>query len=155
MATSSTVRHPDDANRQILPYGFIQSPLLASLALYKSGLGTYLNKLGDDKRFVVTVYVDDIIVSSDDHTELVNVLSALKSKAERSRFAFSNEKEQGPANSISAFNIQLTSGTPLSILAPRLEEFHNAFLASTNDMKCAGIQGYVRSVNQDQADNLS
>lgn len=154
MATVSTVRHPEDATRQILPYGFIQSPLLASLALHKSGLGKYLDELRRDRRFVVTVYVDDIIVSGGDHAELRDVLSALKMKAQRSRFTFSDEKEQGPAGSISAFNIELTTGIPLSVLPPKFAEFRDAFRNSTSELQRAGIQGYVRSVNQVQADSL-
>lgn len=51
MATVSTVQRPDDATRQILPYGFIQSPLLASLALHKSGPGKYLDELHRGRRF--------------------------------------------------------------------------------------------------------
>lgn len=155
MATASTIQHPDDATRQILPYGFVQSPLLASLALHKSALGKYLDELHGDRRFVVTVYVDDIIISGSDHAELGDALSGLKTKAERSRFAFSDEKEQGPSTSISAFNIELATGSPLSVLPPKLEEFRDAFRASTtSELQRAGIQGYVRSVNQIQADSL-
>jgi hypothetical protein len=154
MATASTVQHPSDATRQILPYGFIQSPLLASLALHKSGLGKHLEELHRDRRFVVTVYVDDIIVSGADDGELHVVLAELKRKAERSRLAFSDEKEQGPAASISAFNIALANGVPLSILPPKLAEFRDAFRTSTSELQRAGIQGYVRGVNQAQADSL-
>ncbi|MFT3802813.1 MAG: hypothetical protein QM766_16540 [Burkholderiaceae bacterium] len=145
---------PEDATGQILPYGFIQSPLLASLALHKSGLGKFLDELHRDRRFVVTVYVDDIIVSGGDHDELRDVLSGLKTKAQRSRFAFSDEKEQGPAGAISAFNIELTTGTSLSVLPSKLAEFRDAFRTSTSELQRAGIQGYVRSVNRVQADSL-
>lgn len=154
MATASTVQHPEDASRQILPYGFIQSPLLASLALHKSGLGTYLDELHGDARFVVTVYVDDIIVSGADHDQLAGVLSVMKMKAQRSRFTFSDQKEQGPAESISAFNIELTSGIPLSVLPSKFAEFRDTFRTSTSEPQRAGIHGYVRSVNKTQADSL-
>jgi hypothetical protein len=82
------------------------------------------------------------------------VLAELKRKAERSRLAFSDEKEQGPAASISAFNIALANGVPLSILPPKLAEFRDAFRTSTSELQRAGIQGYVRGVNQAQADSL-
>jgi len=154
MATVSTVQHPDDDGRQILPYGFIQSPLLASLALHKSALGKYLDELHREPRFVVTVYVDDIIISGGDDVELGIALSELKTKAQRSRFVFSDEKEQGPAASISAFNIELATGSPLSILPPKLAEFRDAFRASPSELQRAGIQSYVRSVNHAQADSL-
>lgn len=154
MATASTVRHPEDPARQILPYGFVQSPLLASLALHKSGLGKYLDQLHRERSLVVTVYVDDIIVSGNDPGELSDVLTTMKAKAQRSRLAFSDDKEQGPAATISAFNIELAAGTPLSVLPPKLAEFREAFQTSTNELQRAGIQGYVRSVNPVQADSL-
>lgn len=150
MATASTVHHPEDSTRQILPYGFIQSPLLASLALRKSGLGKYLDELHRGKRFVVTVYVDDIIVSGDDLDELRDVLAEMKVKAQRSRLDFSDDKEQGPAAVISAFNIELAKGSPLCALPQKLAEFSDAFQNSTNAMQRAGIQGYVASVNPGQ-----
>ena len=153
-ATASTVQHPDDATRQILPYGFIQSPLLASLALHKSGLGKYLDQLHRDRRLVVTVYVDDIIVSGNDSDELADVLTTLKAKAQRSRLAFSDDKQQGPAATITAFNIELAAGSALSVMPPKLAEFREAFQASTSELQRAGIQGYVRSVNPVQADTL-
>lgn len=155
MATASTVQHPEDPARQILPYGFVQSPLLASLVLHKSALGKWLDELRRDRRFVVTVYVDDIIVSGTDAAELGSVLTTLKAKAQRSRLPFSDEKEQGPAGSISAFNIELAAGSALSVLPPKLAEFRDAFQASTSELQRAGIQGYVRSVNPVQADTLT
>lgn len=154
IATSSTVRHPLNDKRKILPYGFIQSPLLASLALHKSGIGKYLDALHRDKRFVVTVYMDDIIVSGSDQGELQDVLTEMKDKAQRSGLVFGREKEQGPSESISAFNIELASQTPISLLPPKLEEFREAFRTSTSDLQRAGIQGYVYSVNPTQADSL-
>jgi hypothetical protein len=155
MATASTVRHPDDSKRQILPYGFIQSPLLASLVLQKSGLGKYLEELHRGKRFVVTVYVDDIIVSGEEPDELRDVLAEMKLKAQRSRLGFSDEKEQGPAESVSAFNIELAKGTPLSVQPPKLASFRDAFQNPTSELQRAGIQGYVHSVNPLQAAALS
>jgi hypothetical protein len=154
MATASTVQHPDDATRQVLPYGFIQSPLLASVALHKSALGKYLDELHRSRRLVVTVYVDDIIVSGKDPEELRNVLSELRQRALRSRLALSDEKEQGPASSISAFNIELADGAPLAILPKKLVEFRDVFQSSTSELQQAGIHGYVNSVNPTQAGSL-
>lgn len=155
IATASTVRHPDDNTRRILPYGFIQSPLLASLVLHESTLGKYLDALHRDERFVVTVYMDDIIISGRGHAELLDVLARLKDKAQRSRLTFSDEKEQGPAEAVSAFNIELARGAPLALLPERLGEFREAFRISSSDLQRAGIQGYVYSVNPAQATTLT
>jgi len=117
-------------------------------------LGKYLDQLHRDRRLVVTVYVDDIIVSGNDSDELADVLTTLKAKAQRSRLAFSDDKQQGPAATITAFNIELAAGSALSVMPPKLAEFREAFQASTSELQRAGIQGYVRSVNPVQADTL-
>ena len=63
-ANASTVRPPDDEKRYMLPYGFVQSPILASLALGESRLGKRLCTIAELPQTAVSVYVDDIIVSN-------------------------------------------------------------------------------------------
>lgn len=63
IARESTVKHPTDPKRYILPFGFVQSPIIASICLFKSSLGKHLNKLPFTKDVVVSVYMDDIIIS--------------------------------------------------------------------------------------------
>lgn len=154
MVVGLRVQHPDDPGRQVLPYGFIQSPLLASVALHKSALGKYLDELHRSRRVVVTVYVDDIIVSADDPERLRVILAELKERALRSRLALSDEKELGPASSISAFNIELAKNAPLAVLPQKFAEFRDAFRTSESELQRAEIHGYVNSVNQTQADSL-
>jgi len=154
IATASTVQHPDAAGRQVLPYGFNQSPLLASLALHKSALGRYLDELHEGRQVVVTVYVDDIIVSGTNGAHLSALLMTLKERAARSRFLLNEEKEQGPASSISAFNIQLEQDNPLAVLPERFAELQKSHQTAHSEPQRAGIHGYVRSVNPIQADLL-
>jgi hypothetical protein len=85
------------------------------------------------------------------HGELSDALSNLKEKAQRSRLTFSDEKEQGPAEAVSAFNIELASGAPRAPLPEKLEEFREAFRISAGDLRRAGIQGYIYSVSPVQA----
>lgn len=154
LATASTVRHPGNEKKTILPYGFIQSPLLASLVLHKSGLGSFLDALHKDKGLVVTVYVDDIIVSSSEPERLEDVSQELLARVTKSGFALNHDKSQGPPTSITAFNIKVTAGEELLIIDDRLLKLRDLIAAATSDYEKAGLLGYVRSVNADQADTL-
>jgi hypothetical protein len=51
-----------DKTSFVLPFGFVQSPLMAGLCLANSKLGATLARLA--KKFTVTVYVDDIVIST-------------------------------------------------------------------------------------------
>ncbi len=60
----SCVKNPFNDSSYALPYGFVQSSILASLVLSQSALGTALARLS--KQATVAVYVDDITLSSND-----------------------------------------------------------------------------------------
>jgi reverse transcriptase-like protein len=150
-AADSTVRHPTVPGRSVLPYGFIQSPILASVALSKSRLGSALDHLHQKVRAInISVYVDDIIVSCDDHAKLEEVCGVLTAAAKKSRLAFNPAKSQGPASAITAFNIELTHGN-LEIEAERLAEFAAMLAATPSAQREQGIVSYVTSVNAAQA----
>lgn len=149
MANDSTVRHPKEKHRHILPYGFVQSPILASLALAKSRLGTVLDALHKTKRMRVSVYVDDVIVSCDDIGKLEVAYKALTAAAEKAGLGFNTSKCQGPSASITAFHIELTH-TGLSIVAERFAEFARNLAVGSPEQR-RGISGYVDSVNSAQA----
>jgi hypothetical protein len=56
-ACSSVVADPDSTEGEfILPFGFVQSPIIASLCLYQSALGRYLDRLVSTG-FRVSVYI--------------------------------------------------------------------------------------------------
>jgi hypothetical protein len=105
MAILSTVPHPAESARWMLPYGFVQSPILASLSLACSRLGTYLAALSKVDGVAVSVYVDDIVVSSNCISSLTECLTKLTGVAEKSGFLLNDAKVQGPAMSIIVFNI--------------------------------------------------
>lgn len=149
-ANESTVRHPSDAAKYILPYGFVQSPILASLALADSCLGGLLQTLAKSPRTALSVYVDDIIVSADDPARLASHLVAIREAAERSRFPLNASKEEGPAPSITAFNIELAHSS-LMIQSNRLDELIQAYGEAGSFRRQAGILSYVQSVNPEQA----
>lgn len=153
MANDSTVQHPTIKGKYMLPYGFVQSPILASLAFANSALGARIGQLAADPDFAVSVYVDDIVVSSRDDAALAARLPELAAAATRSHFELNEAKQEGPAPSVSAFNIDLTHAI-LALRQDRLEEFKDAYNRSDNEPQRAGILGYVLSVNATQATEL-
>lgn len=152
MASESVVKRPA-LDGFVLPYGFVQSPILASLALDKSKLGSYLKTLDSRKDLRVSVYVDDIIVSGDDERALNEAADQLYETAESALFPISRSKREGPALEITAFNIALSHKT-LRITEERLAEFRTGYLAATSDYCKAGIISYVGSVNPAQVGEL-
>ena len=154
MANDSTVRHPVENDRWVLPYGFVQSPILASLALAKSRLGTELERLHDNKLVKVSVYVDDIIASCNDLVQLHQSRDDLCNSAQKAALEFGASKTQGPAPTIIAFNIELAHMS-LAIVPQRLDEFAVALAESDSEQQREGILKYVESVNDSQAEHLA
>lgn len=154
IACLSTVPFFTDGKKEyVLPFGFPQSQILASICFSDSKLGRYLDSLVRDSKLVVSIYVDDIIVSGNDEQLLKEVMGVLKQYAESSGFCFSKGKTSGPAEDFNAFNISLVDGA-LEITDTRMEIFRLALLAAEIDAQVLGILSYVNSVNKDQHADL-
>ncbi len=97
--------------------------------------------------------MDDIIVSSNSDKYLTNAQSQLEDAAKKARFAFHSDKTEGPANMVTAFNIEL-SPNDLSVAPHRLQQFAETYRSSDNGLQKEGIAGYVNSVNPNQAAEL-
>lgn len=152
MASESVVKRPN-LQGFVLPYGFVQSPILASLALDQSKFGSYLRKLNGREELKVSVYVDDIIVSGDNKQELDAVAQKLIQMAEDALFPISTTKTQGPTTEVTAFNIQL-SHQALQITEDRMAELRDSYQSATSIYSRAGILNYVDSINPSQGDSL-
>ena len=83
----STVSNPYGNPRYALPYGFVQSPIFASLVIATSDLGQHL--LGLPASVKVGVYVNDISLSSDDDDALRHAYDATIAALETDGFAVS------------------------------------------------------------------
>ena len=155
IASESTVPKPDsDPKKFILPFGFVQSPIIASLCLYKSSLGAFFNSL-EGKGYIVSVYMDDIIISTSLPLEEANsMLATLKQKASRSNFELNPDKTIGPVDQITAFNINL-SKKHLEISDQKLTDFENRLLNTKNDYVINGILGYIKTVCPKQVVKLA
>lgn len=152
MAKDSTTNHPSEKSKTILPYGFTQSPLLASLALAESALGKQL--VGLSKAIAVSVYMDDILLSSNDESKVADAKATLEALAPISKFKFNAEKCQGPAPTVTAFNVRLERSA-LALTEERLAQFAAVLEDGPTPHERAGILGYVKTVNAAQADALA
>lgn len=153
ISIDSTVRLPEVSEKKyILPFGFIQSPVIASLCLYKSRLGGYLEHLGY-KGIMVSVYMDDIIISGNNKDILTNIIKDIDIIAQKSKLPFNENTEEMPNTRVTAFNINL-SNNHLEITNDRMREFAEAFILAENDFQRDGIINYIDSVNSSQINQL-
>ncbi|MBN6100570.1 hypothetical protein JR064_00105 [Xanthomonas sp. CFBP 8703] len=76
MAKESVVIRPD-TGKTMLPYGYVQSPMLASLALDRSRVGRFLRQCESSEHLTVSVYMDDIVLSSNDEGRLTAAVAEL------------------------------------------------------------------------------
>lgn len=153
-AIESTVRDPDSREaKYILPFGFVQSPILASICLRESALGRLLSSASKQEDVVCTVYMDDILVSCNNLDTLRGIEEHLVAAASRSRLPLSQTKREGPGVSVTAFNVEISQGD-LHITKERMKEFINVFRQSSNENQRNGILRYIESVNPIQARDL-
>lgn len=153
-ATKSVVRHPSDPKKTILPFGFVQSQILASLVLRGTALGRTIHDLSKQAGFVVTVYVDDVLVSCPDMAAANAVAEELKAAAERSNFVLSDKKTEGPAHTVTAFNVVLANQS-LAISDARMVEFKAVLENATSERQREGILRYIGQVNSEQAEKIT
>lgn len=117
----STVRNPYGKPPYAVPYGFVQSPILASLVIATSKVGEHLLSL--PKGIRVSLYVDDISLSSQDVTELGRAFGATIAVLEEDGFQVSVDKLRPPASEIDVFNCDLSHGRTV-VRDERIGAFH-------------------------------
>lgn len=152
-ARDSVVRLINDQKPQyILPFGFVQSPILATLCLDQSALGNALQQLSNDSNFRVSNYVDDIILSSNDLSLLHNAFEEVIAAIKKSGWHANPIKTIPPCQKITIFNIELTHKN-LAIKSDRMFLFSEAYSIG-NEFQKKGILRYVESINPTQTNLL-
>lgn len=151
-AEQSTVRNPKNGAPS-LPFGFVQSSIIASLCLYKSALGKTIAKYAKNSNIEISVYVDDLILSSRSKQDLDTATKEIQIAAERSLFTLNRAKQVISLPKITAFNIELTTNS-LTLTNDRLHEFLLALQKSPEENIRKGILSYIHTVNPNQAINL-
>lgn len=104
----SCVRNPYDRPTYSLPYGFVQSPIIATLVLSSSGIGSYLREISNT--VTVSVYIDDIVISADSLRNTELCYSELLKVIELSGFQVNRTKTIEPNDQVSVFNCDLKQG---------------------------------------------
>ncbi|MGK6519300.1 reverse transcriptase domain-containing protein [Enterobacter hormaechei] len=136
--------------KRAVPYGFPQSPILASLCLNNSHAGSVINRIIKSGHVRISVYMDDIILSGNDITilkkEFENILTALV----KSKYEINEKKKRYPAPEIEVFNILLSKNS-VKIAPERMVAFIQAYAKSESEDERGGIARYVYSVNEQQA----
>ncbi|OZB49581.1 MAG: hypothetical protein B7X60_00790 [Polynucleobacter sp. 39-45-136] len=154
IAHQSTVKDPDCISmRFMLPFGFIQSPLLASICLDQSFLGEFLKLLNKNPQLSLSVYMDDLVISSNDRDLLLSISADLKNAIVKSHWSSNEQKEDICKQLIMAFNIEI-SHQSTRISDPRMQEFKYSYKHAANSNSKLGIVNYIRSVNPVQGLNF-
>lgn len=147
IALNSVVKIPNSYPIEfMLPFGFVQSPILASVCLDRSGLGKALSQISLTPGVSLSVYMDDILISSNDDDLLRALTLVVKDQMQRSHWVSNLSKEVICAPAITAFNIDLTRAH-YEITNVRLQKLLHEYVTTININKKSGIRKYVRSVN--------
>lgn len=135
----------------VLPYGFVQSSFLASLALAHSDLGKCIKTL--QTSIAISVYMDDIIVSSNTSECVASAMDAIIHAGKNSLFFINNKKCSGPAHQVEAFNIGMSRHI-LRVTEPKFDEFRRRIFDLGECMSSKSTISYVLTVNDFQARQL-
>ncbi|MFC6199489.1 reverse transcriptase domain-containing protein [Ponticaulis profundi] len=140
----SCVKNPlQDQPAYTLPYGFIQSPILASLVLAHSSVGTALNQLS--KHVSVSLFMDDISISSNDPSLVSDSFEYIKSAFDSSPFSINNDKTTGTTESLQVFNCNLSYDFS-SVTSERIEKFYSD--DERSEASISGFEDYCARVSK-------
>lgn len=137
----SCVRNPYGNPAYSLPYGFVQSPILATLVMMSSVAGTFLGRIGPN--VTVSVYMDDISLSSDDLGVLRETFQETWLHLEESNFVINVAKVREPEPVIDLFNCELEHGRTAvqqSRVAAFYAEQRSAHSEAAFEQYCEGIE---------------
>jgi hypothetical protein len=119
----STVKNPHSDPSYAIPYGFIQSSAAATLVLKQSAVGDLLAEFAKGKT-IVSVFVDDIAISSNNRRNLERAYRKLRKAVIDSGFEINETKSTRPGSAIELFNCHLTHMQTL-VTECRRNEFYS------------------------------
>ncbi|EHC5032673.1 MULTISPECIES: reverse transcriptase domain-containing protein [Klebsiella] len=151
IARLSTVKNLNgNGLKHVIPYGYPQSPILASLCFHQSFCGSTINTISKSGHVSVSIFMDDILLSSDDLDQLQNAFDIVLKALRTSGYTVNEDKTQPPSLMVSVFNLELSQNS-LRVTSKRIVEFLQAFISSKNSHERKGIASYVGSINTAQA----
>lgn len=136
----SCVKNPCEGPSYALPYGFVQSPLIATLVLSQSRVGNVLRDMADE--LTVSVYVDDIALSSNNRRRIERAYNRLRKAIIKSNLAINDDKSIPPSLTLKVFNCHLSRRDTVVT-----EERRNDFYAfERSDLSVAAFEDYCDAV---------
>jgi len=148
-AVNATV---SNGGRHFLPFGFVESPFLATLCLEKSMLGETFRVIRK-KGIKLSIYVDDIILSGESEANVETALELICQVGQEVGFPLNGAKLQKAAGAVNAFNIN--AGTDwMEISSTRMADFKEAIIDAGPGNKTNAIIAYVSTVSKNQAEEL-
>jgi hypothetical protein len=141
LAKWSCVVNPLPGPRHVLPIGFVQSPLLASLVLMKSPVSQAIER-AIASGVCVSVYLDDFVGSHNDSNILEAAYNDIRGTCAGAGLIPNPAKLVAPSEVITAFNCDLTHGIA-EVTDARVEQFMRA---GRSDMSRAAFQDYRQHV---------
>lgn len=142
----SCVRNPLPGPPHALPIGFVQSPLLASLALMKSEVADAIDR-AIAKGVCISVYLDDFIGSHNDEAVLTAAYEDIRDTCVTAGFIPNPGKLVPPQAAITAFNCDLMNGTAEVTAARVAKYFNRTDRTALSDLGFDEYRDLVRSQN--------
>ena len=138
--------------RKFIPYGFVQSMAMATLSVEKSLLGRKIKEFRDTGA-TITMYVDDIIISSNKYMQAEHIYNELMASALECGLQISDQKTSRPKESVGAFNCDV-SHSLIAINEERMQKFREQ-LSQANEKQRMAILRYASVINPAQAHELA
>lgn len=153
IANASTVTNIGSSEK-VLPFGFVQSPLIGSIVLDQSYLGRELSKLSKLHNLKLSVFVDDIIISSDNKKLIQSASERILKAIEKSNLHLNQEKSSICNGSMKVFNI-FAKYNCLYLTEHRLTVFAEKLINNSSDyFVVEGIVNYMKMVSPHQSKRL-
>lgn len=121
IAKWSCVANPLPGPQHVLPIGFVQSPLLASLVLLRSPVAQAIERAIADG-VCISVYLDDFIGSHNDVATLESAYNEIRQSCVAAELVPNPTKLLPPSQAVTAFNCDLRHGT-VEVADARVERF--------------------------------
>lgn len=143
----SSVRNPYPVGpRYVLPIGFRQSPILASLCLMRSPVMDVV-KWAEEEGTFVSIYLDDLVCSGPDKASLETMYELFLTAFEEANLSPHPGKLVSPTSELKVFNCDLREGVA-SVTPERVAEF---FREARSAQAILAFEGYCDRVSERNA----
>jgi hypothetical protein len=138
----SCVRNPIEGYPPYaLPIGFVQSSALATLVLMNTEVAKVLDE-APTRGVVISVYLDDLIGSSNDKSALNGVYNDLLAACLKANLTISDKKLVAPCSELEAFNCHLSHGRT-EVTQARIDAF---YVEPRSEASAGAFEAYRRTV---------